>query len=456
MSDFSALHVALSGLQAAQLGIDTTSHNISNSATDGYTRQRVELAARFSRSLPYGQLGLGVEIVDITRARDVFLDNRFRTDAEAFSASGVRADLLSKAERILGEPESGLSGEMSALWSSFEDLAISPQDTAARQGVVSQLEATAVRVRSIAEGLDALASTEAFSLSTTIEDANELLHQVADLNQAILDAGTAGGSPNDLMDQRDVLLDDLSSKLGVKVIPQGDGSVRVSLNGMALVSETNVSELSFDNATFSVLHPTGVELAVGGEARGFQSFLQDDLVGLRADLDAFVVEFADNVNSVHSAGWVSSTEMGGDLFVYDATDPAKTLSAAVTDPARLATATTSGPPFPAFDGGNADALAALRTSLVAGGGTETIEGAFRSIVTDLGQATATAHSGARSQASLLASSDRARMSTHGVSLDEEMVSMLEYQRMYEAAARVMTAIDEALDVLINRTGVVGR
>ena len=251
MSDFSALHVALSGLQAAQLGIDTTSHNIANSATEGFTRQRVELASRFSRSLPYGQLGLGVEIVDITRARDIFLDNRFRTDAEAFSASGVRADLLSKAERILGEPESGLSGELSALWSSFEDLAISPQDTAARQGVVSQLEATAVRVRSIAEGLDALAATEAFSLATTIEDSNELLHQVADLNQAILDAGTAGGSPNDLMDQRDVLLDELSSKLGVKVIPQGDGSVRVSLNGMALVSETNVSELSFD---LSLIH----------------------------------------------------------------------------------------------------------------------------------------------------------------------------------------------------------
>ena len=121
MSDFSALHVALSGLQAAQLGIDTTSHNIANAATEGYTRQRVELAARFPRRLPFGQLGLGVQITDITRARDSFLDNRFRTDADTFSTVSVRADLLSKAERVLGEPESGLSGELSALWSTFED-----------------------------------------------------------------------------------------------------------------------------------------------------------------------------------------------------------------------------------------------------------------------------------------------------------------------------------------------
>lgn len=456
MSDFSALHVALSGIQAARIGIDTTAHNVSNAATEGFTRQRVELASRFPRSMPYGQIGTGVQILDISRARDVFLDNKFRADAEASGFTQVRAGLLSKAELVLGEPEAGLTSELAGLWASFEDLALNPPDSASRLSVISQLESTALRIQSITDAWDDLANTDTFALQTAVDDANGLLQRVADLNQAIREAGAAGGTPNDLLDQRDVVLDELSNMIGVRVIEQGDGTVRVSLSGMALVSEVSVSELTFDGATNSIMHPTGVELAVGGEVRGYQTFLREDLPNFQGDLDGFVVEFADVMNSMHANGWVSSTEPGGDLYTYDPTNPARTIALAVTDPDKLAAAGSPGPPFPTFDGGNADALAALRFSLSAAGGTDTFEGVVRSLVTDLGQASSSALAAARAQDSLLATSDRARMGAHGVSIDEEMVSMLEYQRTYEAAARVMTAIDEALDVLINRTGVVGR
>ena len=105
---------------------------------------------------------------------------------------------------------------------------------------------------------------------------------------------------------------------------------------------------------------------------------------------------------------------------------------------------------------NAEALSALRDSLVADGGTLTVDDAMRNIVSFVGEMTASAISGARSQAALTSAAESARMQAHGVSIDEEMVNLITYQRAYEAAARVMTAVDESLDTLINRTGLVGR
>jgi flagellar hook-associated protein 1 FlgK len=129
---------------------------------------------------------------------------------------------------------------------------------------------------------------------------------------------------------------------------------------------------------------------------------------------------------------------------------------AIGDPADLAAATNAGPPVPAFDGTNADALSGLRHSLAAGGGTMTLGEDIRALVTELGAATAAGRAAAATNARQAQSAEASRTQVHGVSVDEEMVNLLTYQRAYEAAARVMTAVDEALDTLINRTGLVGR
>jgi flagellar hook-associated protein 1 FlgK len=122
----------------------------------------------------------------------------------------------------------------------------------------------------------------------------------------------------------------------------------------------------------------------------------------------------------------------------------------------VAAAGNIGPPVAAFDGVNVEALAALRTALVAAGGTTTLDESARGLVGALGSATAGALTAAASQSDLSAVADAARLEAHGVSIDEEMVNLLTYQRAYEASARVMTAVDQMLDTLINRTGVVGR
>lgn len=143
------------------------------------------------------------------------------------------------------------------------------------------------------------------------------------------------------------------------------------------------------------------------------------------------------------------------MLTYAPGAKARSLSVAVNDHSELATA-GSGAPVAEYDDVNADALAALRQSLVAGGGGHTLDDAIRSVVSYVGEMTAAAASGARSQGPLTAAAENSRVQTHGVSIDEGMVNLITYQRVYEAAARVMTAVDKSLDTLINRTGLVGR
>ncbi len=452
MTDFSALHVALSGLRAAQLAMDVAANNVSNAQTPGYTRQRVDLRARLSRTAPEGQVGLGVEVADVARVRDRFLDLRYRGADSALGSVEVRAELLSRAELVLAEPDAGLTAELNELWDAFEDLSLDPPDRASRIAVINQLDSIASRVNDVSQGLGDLRASALSSLEATLTETNDMLQRVADLNAAILDASARPGTPNDLLDQRDVLLDRLARSVGASFLDEGNGTVRVMIGGISLVAGTEVRELSLDSSTMQILHPSGV---AAGDAGGYQQFLTQDLVDLTGRIDQFATDLADALNTVHASGF-SPSGPGGDLLTYDPTAPAATLQVAFTDPDLLATASSAGPPFPTFDGSVAAALANLRTQPAALGGTVSLEESMRAIVSDLGTQTASAQLGASTQRDLVTAADVARMATHGVSVDEELVTLMEYQRMYEAAARTITAVDEALDVLINRTGVVGR
>lgn len=452
--DFSALHVALSGLRAAQVGIDTTSHNVSNASTEGFTRQRVDLAARRPRTVPMGQLGTGVDITDITRARSSFLDARVRSSIAGSAELGVRASFLTRAENVFAEPDLGISGALEGLFDAFEELSLEPTDMSARSGVLSQLDTVALRINQVYQGIEVLRADARSTLVGTVAEVNDLLGQVAQLNVGILETAVSSGSPNDLMDKRDLLVDRLSQLLGVRVSDQGGGSLQVSLGGVSLVSGGNVRPLSVD-AAGQILHPSGLVITPGGEIRGLQAALVTDLPGLSADLDALAVDLAAALNSIHTSGFHAGGA-GADLLGYSPSEPAKTLARVLSNPAELATAATAGPPFPAFDGSNAERLAGLRTALTANGGTASLPDALHGIVVTLGREVASLNTASETQMGLAEAAERARMSVHGVSVDEEMVSLMEYQRMYEAAARVITAVDQALDTLINRTGLVGR
>lgn len=438
---FVSLHTSLSGIRAARVGMDTTSHNIANANTPGHTRQRVDLATRYAYLSPEGPVGTGVSVEDISRARDAFLDDRVRGDVARRGELDVRADLLARAEEVLGEPGQGLTSELSEVWAAFEELALRPDDGAARRQVLSSLESLSSRARTVSGQLQTLGEDAELRLSQSVSEANVLFARVAELNRSIQDASAGGGSPNDLLDTRDRVLDDLSELVGARATTEDDGSARVSVAGMTVVSGSEVRELSVDGT--DVVHPSGLALRAGGEVAGQQRFLAEDLPELRDRLDAFVGDFVTQLNDQHADGHDLDGLAGGTLL--QATSSAD-LRVRVTDPARVAAASQPDQPH---NGENADALAQLRT-------TTGLDDALRSLVTEHAAAVQAAGRAADGQRQLTSASTSVRESMHGVSLDEEMVNMLSHQRALEASSRMMTAADQALDTLINRTGLVGR
>lgn len=460
---FVGLHTALSGIRAAQTGLDITSHNVANAHTDGYTRQRVDQATRRPYVSLNGLVGTGVDVAGISRARDAFLDARARTVGAEFSWHDTTAGLLGRTESVLGEPDNGLTAQLGALWDAFDDLALDPGQTASRQQVLSSLDALAGRVRGVATGWDQLATDTAAQLDGAVGEASDLLARVADLNRQIGDLSLRDDSPNDLLDQRDLALDRVSALLGATISTGSDGMVSLHLpaadgTSVALVTGTTAVQLSVEAGAVQATGADGVpvEVVARAEVGALHDFLGTTLPERFAALDTFVGELAAALNAQHGAGTDADGNPGGDLLTFDpAAGAARSIRvppALLGDPRLLA----AGGPAPSgvHDARNAEALAALRTAEV--GGEPPFDSRLRAFVVDLGARVATARGAADAQGSLAVSATVARQGAHGVSIDEEMVSLVAYQRALEAASRVMTAVDQALDVLVNRTGIVGR
>jgi len=452
---FVSLYTAYSGLNAAQAGMDTASHNVANAANPGYSRQQVTLATRMPFSRPFGVIGTGVDVTDISRIRSVLLDQQYRSSADNAGRLSTLTNLLSTLEGVTGEPDHGITTALTDLWGAFEDLALDPPDPASRLNVLDSLDALATRIQATAEGWDATTASASTSLASKVDEVNAVLARVASLNSQIMDNGLKGG-PNDLLDARDELLDRLSNMAGVSVHMTDGSGARVSIGGIALVEGATMHALTYDLGTYEVTTDTGTPVTPGGEIAGFRAFLTDEVPALRGALDGFTSDLAAALNTQHAAGFTPAGAAGGPLLSFSAGAEALTISVAVTSIDDLAASGTAGPPVPLFDATNVNALAGLRDALVASGASITLDAAARGLVTNLASSTQAAATGADSNTALMSSARQAKLSVSGVNLDEEMVNLMHYQRTYEASARVMTAVDQMLDTLINGTGIAGR
>ena len=180
-----SLHTGYSGLNVAQIGIDTTSNNVANANTEGYARQRIDQRALPNIDKIVGRLGTGVKVDDITAARDLFLDARVR-DARAQTAGySANAELLARAEGLLGEPDFGIASALDDLWNGLEDLSLDPSDAGKRTTVKNQLEVIAGRFNAIAEGMDDLVADTGTQLTSELKDINLVIDEIAGKKGAV-------------------------------------------------------------------------------------------------------------------------------------------------------------------------------------------------------------------------------------------------------------------------------
>ncbi|GER21632.1 flagellar hook-associated protein 1 [Zafaria cholistanensis] len=458
MSTFGTLGTGLAALGAARAGIDTAANNLANIDTAGYTRQRVATAAAPAAGISAATPASGgPAVTGISRLADAQADALVRTSGADAAFTGVRAEAYTEIEAILGEPgELGLQAGLADFWAAWQDLSNDPGDAGRASLVLSAAGPLASTIRSGYASVSAARDAAAARTSSAVEQANSVASRVADLNISIQAATASGTNAAGLMDQRDAALEQLSALTGAKVRLAADGTATASIGGIPLVEAGTVRPLAVSvlaDRTPQVewAHRPGTAAELGsGELAGLRSVL-DPASGAFAQTlgayDAVASALATQTNAIHASGSTTVGTSGLDFFAIGPGSPGATLAVVPTGPQGVA---TGAPGAGAYDASVADAISLL------GGSTSGPDALWRSAVVATGSLAATAATAADTAAAI---QDRAKASQLGgsaVSVDEENVALLAYQRSYQAAARVITAVDEVLDVLINRTGTVGR
>ena len=466
MSGFSSLNTAVTGLAAAQRAMDVAGQNIVNANTPGYSRQRVQLAevatATSSSLFTGGGTGVGgVTVAGVARIRDVFVEGA-RAAAGARQASLTsQTAALTGAQQLLAEPgTTGMQATMDAFYSAWHDLANNPADVAAGSVVLQRGIAVTDQLHALANGIAGQWSTARASLQDTLTQANQAAKDLADVNSKI-SAGLVAGRPvNELMDQRDLLARSLGTLIGGVATQGQDGQVSVSVNGVAIVAGATAQQFTLAGASTlggaaadppRLMWGTTTVPVDSGAAAGYIAVLGTDLPSLASRVDGVAMDLRDIVNSVHTTGFAKDGSPGGNFF--SGTD-ALSLTVVPTSPDQLAVTPTAG----TVDGTIAMRIGDLSDDRVA----ETTLGRpgpsvqWRDLTTLLGVRVQSLKNAGEVQDSVVAAADAAVQADAGVNLDEEMTNMLQYQRAYQAAARVVTTVDEMLDTLVNRTGMVGR
>ena len=457
-----SLNTALSALLAQQAAVDATSHNIANVATPGYSLRRIRMQATLG-SFAAGGLpvpGTGVEVVGAERVRDLFIDFQIRVGNHAAGRYAARASSLQRVEIALGEPgDGGLRAAMSQFWNSWRDLANAPDSFATRTVVVQVGQTLALTAQRIRASLAALRDEADARLKTDIAEISSLTAQIAGLNAQVVRLASPGSDAGDLNDRRDLALDRLSTLVDVRYMQRDDGSVDVTIGGRSLVrgnsalaiyGDPNVANNNYVDLKFVA---DDAAVTVGdGEVRGLLDQRDTDLPARLADLDALVGQVISDVNTAHAAGYGLDGVTGRSFFSgADASDIA-VAAAVVADLNTVAAATnwdavTGTPPG---DGSNASAISDLQYARNLLTGTATYDQFYEGFVASLGAATRDTERLTETQELVLRQLEQVRQSASGVSLDEEMVQLMRYQRAYEAAARLVSVVDEMLDTLINR------
>lgn len=324
----SILNIGKSALAAAQVGINTAGHNIANASTPGYSRQMVIHATAPSQNFGFGFMGQGTQIASITRVYNTVLAGQAaKSQSTAASLETYNAEMAS-INNMLSDPEAGLNPAMNDFFASVQDLSANPSDIATRQSMLSYAQSLANRFQSTNNRLNEIRDGINNQLTSSINLVNNYAKQIASLNDSIEKSVSADGNiPNDLMDQRDQLVLELSKQIKTTVVPQGLGSYNIFIgNGLPMVVGNDTFSLV---AGASPTDPTRVEAAyqsngkttilginsiTGGVMGGLVQFRAESLDATQNQVGQMAAVLAETYNTQHKLGFDLNGDLGGALF----------------------------------------------------------------------------------------------------------------------------------------------
>ncbi|MCK5129298.1 MAG: flagellar hook-associated protein FlgK [Clostridiales bacterium] len=494
---FNSLEIAKTGLFVSRRALDITGHNIANADTVGYTRQRL-----VTQSLdPYGQngrflqvnndsVGRGVSSLILDQIRSSYIDREYRHQNSDAGLWSTRTEEMEYIETLLNESsDTSISKSLADFFDSINELSKDAISEEIRTNVQQNAVKLTETVNHYYNKFVDLQNVYNNSMEVTTQNINDYLTNITAYNKQIFSYELSGEKANDLRDHRNVMLDELSELVNIEYLENSQGSLVVSVEGVELINHTTITKLEArpdltgivsGEPDFYEIYMEGTNTVFAYSSGELQAYkdLRDgnavDNVGIPVilnDLNVLARSIAKEFNDVNNAGYTipygaTLSQMGVDFFEVPSGDYSLLnagnlrISDEVEESAYNIAASDQLVDMAAANnqrGNNRNALDMValttRTDIPV---VAHFENYLKSLVVEVAIASSHSIKMNASQRSVVANLENRRQSISGVSLDEEMVDMVKHQHAYAAASRMINAVDEALDILINRTGMVGR
>ncbi|HZS90611.1 MAG TPA: flagellar hook-associated protein FlgK [Chloroflexota bacterium] len=453
----------LRGLEAQQAGMDVVSHNIANASTPGYSRQSVDLQA--SDPLTYatvvsagaGQMGTGVTVAAIQRSHDDLIQQQMAYQNQSQAQQQMLSDTLGQVIQVYNEPTNqGFSNTLSAFFTAWQQLSGNPADGPTRAVVAERGTALADSFNTAAASLQTIQQNLDTHVRQYVSQINGITQRIAGLNQQITSVVASGQQANDLADQRDTLLNQLSQLADIQYTITPEGAANVALVGAGSLVQGNSS---FNLATIpDATQPQFVNVVFdgqkaplslqGGQLGGALTARDVTMADQLSALNSLAKDVVDAVNHFQSTGYGSNGATGISFFT------GSTAATMAVDPrisADLANIAASAAPNSPGDGSQALLIAQLQEN-PAPGSTLTLQAQYQDIIGQLGVDAQQAQSNVQTGELVLQNLSAQQSSVSSVSLNEEASNLMQYQRAYEAAAHAITIMNQTIGDMIQQLG----
>ncbi|MCB0746233.1 MAG: flagellar hook-associated protein FlgK [Ignavibacteriae bacterium] len=449
MSLNSIFGIAKSSLFAHQQALSITSQNLANANNPTYTRQVVLFGATPPDHRAVFSFGTGVEVQDVLRIRNQVTDTQIRANNQNFYDANKRSTMLKQIESMFSEPsEYGLSNLMTSFFNSWDELAVDPLSSALRTDVIHSAQTLSEKIGSIHKGMNQTKIDIEKDAENVVSIINNTVEQIHLVNKQLYEASTVGHYANDLLDKRDALLEDLSKYASINVHIDENNVANVSIGGM--FATDGLHHIKFDimkNSNGLSLtnedHSASASL-VGGELNGLLEVYNNEIPDQLAQLETLTITLMDNVNAIHEKGYsiTDPARTGVNFFSGIEKGVLKINEEILKDPYNIAVSSDG-------KNGNNDIallLAALKDSEIENG--RTLSQSYSDMVSGIANEINLQDQNAQSYGLVLDQLNIQKTEYSGVSTDEEMINVMQFQRSYDAAAKLINVADDLLETII--------
>lgn len=459
------MDVGKRSLMNSQTQLQTVGHNIANKSTEGYSRQRVEQLTNQPIGEGHLQIGMGARAASVTRTNNPWLEKQIQREGTNTGYMDSRADAMGRVEQVYNEQlNKGLNQYVTDFFNSFRELANNPESLASRTQVreagfalTKDFQRVVGQLKDVQQDLDG-------QIKTSVDEVNQMTKEIAQLNEKIQMVEVNGNTANDERDRRDLLLKKLGEKIDITWAEGSDGHVNVTAGHTAiLVSGTSSSELKAvhtgDRDRVEIMFknsPTGMLINLtdqikGGKIGGALDIRDTVIEDLLKNTDEMAYNLAKEVNRAHIEGFDKSGHQG--VLFFEMPDSqkgaAETMAINKTvfnDVSRIAAAAKPNAPG---DNAVANVISSLQYKQTMRDGQATFDDFYNTQVGQVGTIAQRAMKSQEAQKNVMSQLNNIRESISGVSLDEETTRMVEFQKTYDASARLIKVADEMFDTVLN-------